>query len=120
MEGLGEDPAHDGLGIAKPWCLSFPSWCDESGSRAPEPHHRGPLTMAPPFCLPGVLRNISGGWPRVPQLFLVSMSHTAQLVKGKEACGGFHLQSPCLNRAGDGGGLHAGILSTRTCPRGLE
>lgn len=30
MEGLGEDTARDGLGVAEHWCLSFPSWCDES------------------------------------------------------------------------------------------
>ena len=30
VEGLGEDPARDGLGVAKPWCVGFPSWCDEN------------------------------------------------------------------------------------------
>ena len=30
VEGLGKDSARDGLGVAKPWFVGFPSWCGES------------------------------------------------------------------------------------------
>ena len=77
----------------------------------------GPAHHSPPFLLS---RCATEHPRRAAQLFLVSTGHTAQLDVGEEVCGGFCLQSPCLNREGGGGGLHAGILSTRTCPRGLE
>lgn len=54
VEGLGEDPARDGLGVAKPWFVGFPSWCDESPahvywSLTIRPAHHSP-SFLPPQC----------------------------------------------------------------------
>lgn len=64
----------------------------------------GPAHHGPPFLLP---RRATEHPRRAAQPYLVSTGHTAQLDVGEEVCGGFRLQSPCLNRAGGGGGLQS-------------